>query len=788
MSFVLNEEQRLLQDQVRALLQQVAPFDRLRAVIDEKLPSCPETWAQLSALGVLGAGIPEEYGGVGLSPIEVGVVAQEVGRAVAPVPFISSICQAAEAILIAGTVAQKEAWLPRLAAGEITATVAWCEGLSTPAFEAGETRIEGGKIYGAKWPVADGTTATLCIMTAAQEGRTVLALIDLTGIGVTRRRLRSIDELRPYAELRFDGAPAEILGDATDAEEGFQAVLDRAAVYEAFEQVGGAESALTMVRDYVVQRYIFGRPLGSFQAVKHALANSYARIELAACNALYAAQALRDKAPDARAAAATARISATEAYEQIARENLQFHGGIGFTWEGNCHFHYRRARALALDLGSVEFWSDRLVKELGKPEGHKGPRDAPGRRSKVEAPEDEAFRQQARAWIAASRGDLRLSHLDWESEESGAASRAWTARKSAAGYSAIALPKELGGAGGTRKQQAIFAEEERAAGIGIGVGGAAWIMAHAAINGHGAEEQRLQWLSRTHSGEILWCQLFSEPGAGSDLAAVRTRAVRQGDKWIVNGQKVWTSAGRMADFGILLARTDPDLPKHQGLSFFLIDMRQPGVTTRPIRQINGQSDFTETFLVDAEVPDAYRLGEVGQGWAVAMTVLAAERTTTQGIGEGGERKASSTSARSLIELAASRRRAGGTALDSAVVRRRIAQFHAEAQGIKNFTLRLQRQVAAGGPPPVNVPVIKLTATNRIQQIQAFLMDLDEMGGIVEAPDAPDDADRFYEYLTSASSRIAGGADEVLRNQLAERALGLPADMRADKDVPFSKLP
>jgi acyl-CoA dehydrogenase len=309
--------------------------------------------------------------------------------------------------------------------------------------------------------------------------------------------------------------------------------------------------------------------------------------------------------------------------------------------------------------------------------------------------------------------------------------------------------------------------------------------AMAAIRRHGTPQQRRTWETLTNAGQIYWCQLFSEPAAGSDLAAVRTRAVKRGDRWIVNGQKVWTSGGHLADYGILLARTNPDAPKHLGLSFFIVDMRQPGVTVRPIRQINGQSGFTETFLVDVDVADEDRLDAVGQGWSVAMSVLAAERTTTGSISEG-DRRASSTSARSLIRLARLARRDNGSALDSAAVRAKIASFNVEAQGLKNFTLRLQEQLARSGPPPANLPIIKLTATNRLQQVHAFILDLDEVGGIVDAPNA--ERDRFLEYMTSASSRIAGGADEVLRNQLAERALGMPSEIRADKDVPFSALP
>ena len=797
MAFGLNEEQRLLVDQVRGLLSERSTPDVLRRTITADAPWDEGLWRALAELGVLGAGIPEEFGGVGLGPLEVAIVAQELGRAVAPVPFFSSICLAAEAIMIAGTPAQKAKWLPGLASGEVVGSFAWTEGATPPSLNLLEARIAGGRLHGKKTPVADAAIAQICVVAALSGDKPVLALVELDQPGVALVSLRGIDELRRHAEITFTDAVADVM-DAVDGPVALQQILDRAAIYQSFEQVGGAEAALTMARDFTLQRYIFGRQLASYQAVKHALANIFAKIELASCNALYAAQALRDGLPDIPAAAATARICATEAYELMARANLQYHGGIGFTWEANCHFHYRRARLLALNLGSTEVWSDRLIAALDSAPGDASRAGGAMRPARIEAaddsPDEAVYRAQARAWLAQTGpafiarygvDETPTSGVGGETEAFAERAKAWTKLKSEAGYSAIAHPKEYGGAGGTRRQQQIFGQEETRAKLSMPVAGAGFNQAMAAIVKHGTPEQRRYWETLTYSGQIYWCQLFSEPGAGSDLASVRTRAVKQGDKWIVNGQKVWTSGGHLADYGILIARTDPTLPKHQGLSFFIIDMRQPGVTTRPIRQINGQSGFTETFFVDAEIPDAWRLDAVGQGWAVAMSVLAQERNTTGSMVDA-DRRTSLTSARNLIGLAKEAKRDKGRALDSALVRTKIAHFHAEAQGIKNFTQRLQQELARGGPPPLNLAIIKLTATNRLQQVHAFIMDLDESGGVVDLAGRAETP--FKEYLTSASSRIAGGADEVLLNQLAERALGMPGEMRADKDVPFNLLP
>lgn len=362
-SFVLNEEQQMLQDQVRGLLAECSTPDLLRKTITAKAPWEKGVWDALAELGVLGAGIPEEFGGVGLGPVEVGIIAQEIGRVTAPVPFFSSICLAAEAILVAGTQAQKEKWLPKLASGEIVGTLAWTEGATAPGLKLIDATFVNGKLNGKKTPVPDAEIAQICVVVTKSGGKPALALVELDAPGVKQTPLRGFDELRHYAEIEFKDAHAEAMN-AVDGTEALEEILDRAAVYESFEQVGGAEAALYMARDYTLGRYIFGRQLASYQAVKHTLANIFAKIELATCNTLYAAQALRDNLPDLKAAAAAARIGATGAYELAARENLQFHGGIGFTWEANCHFHYRRARVLALNIGSVEMWADKLIYAL----------------------------------------------------------------------------------------------------------------------------------------------------------------------------------------------------------------------------------------------------------------------------------------------------------------------------------------------------------------------------------------------------------------------------------------
>jgi acyl-CoA dehydrogenase len=365
-AFVLTEEQGLLRDQVRDLLAKQAAPERLRQLITDGQGYSAELWQSLAELGLCGAAIPEAYGGVGLGITELAVICEELGRAVAPVPFFSSVCMAAEAITLAGSDEQKARWLPGLASGETLATLAWAEGSGAPGAPWSAT-LEGSLVNGRKWPVPDAAIAGLCVVIANGPDGPQVAVAELDQPAVTRPPLTGFDELRHHAAVEFAGAACEPLTGAVGAEV-VRTLFDRMAVLESFEQLGGTESALYMARDYTLERFIFGRQLASYQAVKHNLANILVMAELARANACYAALAVADDQPDRTAAAATARLGATAAYEKAARENLQLHGGIGFTWEANCHFHYRRARLLALNLGSVEAWTDTLIDALaGRP-------------------------------------------------------------------------------------------------------------------------------------------------------------------------------------------------------------------------------------------------------------------------------------------------------------------------------------------------------------------------------------------------------------------------------------
>jgi alkylation response protein AidB-like acyl-CoA dehydrogenase len=368
MNFDFSADQKSLREQARKFLGEHASSARVRRILEGAAPYDADLWRGMGEMGWLGTAIPEPYGGAGFGYLELCVLAEELGRSLAPTPFSSSVYLATEALLLAGSAAQKKRWLPRLALGEAIGCLALAEGPRAPHPGNIETSARGGRLTGVKMPVADGDVADFAVVVArGDDSAPSLSLVELGGPGVTRSRVETMDPTRSHARLAFEGAAAEPVG----AGAGWPLVerlLDRAAVLFAFEQVGGAQAALEMARDYALGRFAFGRPIGSFQAIKHKLADVYVALELARSNAYYGAWALSTDAPALPVAAAAARVAATEAFFHAAKENIQTHGGMGFTWEFDCHMYYRRAKLLALNLGSVARWKDKLIAriELGE--------------------------------------------------------------------------------------------------------------------------------------------------------------------------------------------------------------------------------------------------------------------------------------------------------------------------------------------------------------------------------------------------------------------------------------
>lgn len=406
-----------------------------------------------------------------------------------------------------------------------------------------------------------------------------------------------------------------------------------------------------------------------------------------------------------------------------------------------------------------------------------------------DTPEEAAFRKEVRAWISANApthlakalASSTFGGTNTGDEDPLEAAKRWQKVKADAGWACIQWPKEYGGRNATPIQSVIWREEEGLYGklagtfiIGQGMCGPT-LMAYA------SEEHKERYLPKLASGEEVWCQLFSEPSAGSDLAGLRTRAERDGEGWVINGQKIWTSGAHYSDYGILITRTDPGVAKHKGLTMFFLDMKSPGVDIRPIKQVNGQSGFNEVYFDNVRIPDSQRLGDVGDGWRVSLTTLMNERLAIGG--------SIATGVPEIQELVDELPMGNGRAVDNPAVRSKLADWHAKAAGLRNTAARSLSALSKGEIPGPENSIGKLVAGGMMQDIAKFAMDMQGPGALIVDPEIAEGNARFQAMLLrSPAVRIEGGTDQILRNIIAERVLGLPADMRADKGLPFNEIP
>lgn len=361
MNFDFSDDQKLLADQVNRYLDDACSSAEVRKVLDGEADYAADVWQGLADMGLLGTAIPENFGGTGAGYLELCLVAQSLGAHLAPVPFASTVYLVTECLLRYGTETQQQTWLPEIAKGAVKGALAWVEGNAQRVDEAVSCEVVDGKLKGSKSIVTDGSLADLFIVSALSDGQPGLYLVP-AGESVVATRVDSVDLSRDVAQVQFNQAPCELI--VADAPAALASIFDRAAVLLAFEQLGGAQSALDMAVSYSQERFAFGRPIATFQALKHMMADMYVAMKLAENNCYYAAWALENDAPDLPLAAATARVGATQAFQLCARDNVQVHGGMGFTWEFDCHIYYRRANFLAYELGGPSEWEEKLVAAL----------------------------------------------------------------------------------------------------------------------------------------------------------------------------------------------------------------------------------------------------------------------------------------------------------------------------------------------------------------------------------------------------------------------------------------
>jgi alkylation response protein AidB-like acyl-CoA dehydrogenase len=397
-----------------------------------------------------------------------------------------------------------------------------------------------------------------------------------------------------------------------------------------------------------------------------------------------------------------------------------------------------------------------------------------------DTPEEAAFREECRTWLDANR------IKGWEDRigrDTGGItlSKEWQKKKYDAGWACLHWPTEYGGRGSTPIERVIWSQEEGTIGGLSGLFIIGQGMCAPTVMAHGSEESKATMVPRIASGEDIWCQLFSEPAGGSDLAGLRTRAVKEGDEWVINGQKIWTSGAQHSDYGMIVTRTDPTVAKHKGLTMFYLRMDTPGVEVKPIKQINGNSEFNEVYFTDVRIPDSQRLGDVGNGWMVSLTTLMNERLA---VGGGFP-----TNFEDMFEFAKTVEDDRGPAIQNQAVRERLADWYIASAGLRNTSYRLTSALSRGETPGPEASISKLVLGENRQNMASFMLDLQDAYGVLTDKDlAAAEAEYQAIFFRAAAHRIEGGTDEILRNIIGERVLGLPADVRVDKNIPFTDIP
>ena len=769
MALGLSEEHLELAAAIRGWAQRHCPAEVIRAIADDDSggpgPAGESIAAALAEQGVLSLHVPEEHGGQGYGLPELAVALEELGRALVPGAFLPTVLASAvlaDAVLASTALADAAPaagggiakLLAGLADGSATGAVSLAAGL------AGRAGPDGGLIVdGESGPVLGASLADLVVAGVQTEEGEVWTVIDAASLRIAR--LDSLDRTRPVARIHATGVtvPADRLLAGLDR----GAVTSLAAILFGAEAAGIADWATTTAADYAKIRHQFGRPIGQFQAVKHRCAWMLTAVEQAAATVWDAARTPPDAMPDETPgdagaetpagrqpagrqrefAASVAAVVAIDAAVSCSHECIQVLGGIGYTWEHEAHLYYRRAMSLRALLGPSDEWARRVAKLAMS--GTRRPVN-------VELPEAEA------ALRSAVRADL--------AEIAALTGAERTRRLAADGWVTPHLPRPWG-RGASPLEQLVIDQEMRAAGVrapSLVIG--AWVVP--ALIKYGTPQQQERFLPATLRGDFMWCQLFSEPGAGSDLAGLTTRAERAEGGWRLTGQKIWTSLAKQAAWAICIARTDPAAPRHAGITYFLLDMSAPGVEVRPLREITGDSLFNQVFLDDVFVPDDCVVGDVNGGWKIARTTLANERVSLSKSWTFG------SGVSELLEVAGA---AGEVPLGQ------VGVLASEGHAIDLLSVRVTLKQLSGTEPGATGSVRKLLGMRHAQRVAELCWSLSgpdgALGGgagtAVTASGRPDGAHWARQVLLTRALTIGGGTTDIQLNIIGERILGLPRD-------------
>lgn len=712
MGLAITEDHRALTDVARSMVSTRGGLATARKLLlDSGDPgrwwTDDSLWKEIVATGWLGLHIDEAFGGEGYTLAELVIVLEQLGRAALGGPFLPTVTASA-VIAAAGSDQQRQRWLPRLCSGDIVA------GIAAPNAVA----ISDSRLSGAKVAVLAESSADLFVFPIGGD----VVLVE-AGDGLMARQVDTVDQLtRAITAVDLDGAAvADVIAG------GAHYVADRLRLFAAAEAVGGLAACTELATRYAGEREQFGRLIGSFQAVKHHCANMLLDTELAVATLWDAARA---EGRESELAAVLAAAQALPAYQRVALRNIQIHGGIGYTWEHDAHLFLRRATVLLTFVGGQDYLRDQVFALQQGGARRTQSVDLP--------PEADKYRGLAADFRA------RL-----EQTEEGERHKLWAR----SGYLQPHWPEPFGRGADSIEQLVIEEELEGLERPELGIGG--WVIPTLLQRGNPEQIERLLWPSL--EGELRWCQLFSEPGAGSDAAAVSTKAVRTDGGWVVTGQKVWSSEATICQRGLATVRTDSDAPKHKGITAVIIDLTDPAVEIRPLVELTGEALFNEVFFNDVFVPDRDVVGEVNAGWSVAMATLGNERVSIAG-------GSVTLPAVGLLDIMA---RVGDADPGRA---RELGGLLSEANALSAMNLRQAERAVVDAGPGIEGNIGKLCGAEHAQRVSELALRI--AGPAVLTGDESGVA---HDYLFSRCLTIAGGTSEVLRNVIAERIMGLPRE-------------
>lgn len=730
MSIAITPEHYELADSVRSLVARVAPSEVLHAALESPVENPPPYWQAAAEQGLQGVHLAESVGGQGFGILELAVVLAEFGYGAVPGPFVPSAIASA---LIAAHDPQAKV-LAELATGAAIAAYALDSGLT--ATRHGDVLVIRGEVRA----VPAAAQASVLVLPVAIESRDEWVVLRNDQLEI--EAVKSLDPLRPIAHVRANAV--DVSDDALLSNLTMTTAHALMSTLLSAEAVGVARWATDTASAYAKIREQFGRPIGQFQAIKHKCAEMIADTERATAAVWDAARALDDageSSSDVEFAAAVAATLAPATAQRCTQDCIQVHGGIGFTWEHDTNVYYRRALMLAACFGRGSEYPQRVVDTATT---------AGMRPVDIDLdPSTEKLRAQIRAEVAALKAMPREPR---------------TVAIAEGGWVLPYLPKPWGRAA-SPVEQIIIAQEFTAGRVKrpqIAI--ATWIVP--SIVAFGTDNQKQRLLPPTFRGDIFWCQLFSEPGAGSDLASLATKATRVDGGWRITGQKIWTTGAQYSQWGALLARTDPSAPKHNGITYFLLDMKSEGVRVKPLRELTGKEFFNTVYLDDVFVPDELVLGEVNRGWEVSRNTLTAERVSI-----GGSDSTFLPTLGEFVDFVRDYRFEGQF---DQVARHRAGQLIAEGHATKLLNLRSTLLTLAGGDPMAPAAISKLLSMRTGQGYAEFAVS--SFGTDAVIGDTERLPGKWGEYLlASRATTIYGGTSEVQLNIIAERLLGLPRD-------------